>query len=117
MDNVDLKVEPPIIYDGNDPDFVQNGGPEVAPGSKTPTKGGASYSIIDVGDPSAALQGLQFIIGQIEAGTRVDRIRSGVSPATEQTATEVIKQSQNAELSVVDFVDKHELHGFGHCTV
>jgi len=111
LDNIDLKIEPPIIYDGNDPDFVLNGGPDISPGSKTPTKGTASYQVVDVGDPSAALAGLQWITSQIESGTRVDRVRSGVSPATEQTATEVIKQSQNAELSVVDFVDKHELHG------
>jgi hypothetical protein len=111
LDNVDLKVEPPCIYDGNDPDFVRNGGPEIAPGAKTSTKGTGNYQFMDVGDPSAALAGLQFIIGQIEAGTRVDRIRSGVSPATEQTATEVVKQSQNSEISVVDFVDSHETHG------
>jgi hypothetical protein len=111
LDAVDLKTEPPIIYDGNDPDFVRNGGPDIAPGAKTSTKTGANYSTIDIGDPSVAMAGLQFVISQIEAGTRVDRIRSGVSPSTEQTATEVVKQSQNAELSVVDFVDKHELHG------
>jgi len=111
LDNVDLKVEPPCIYDGNDPDFVRNGGPEIAPGAKTSTKGTGNYQFMDVGDPGAALAGLQFIIGQIEAGTRVDRVRSGVSPATEQTATEVVKQSQNAEISVVDFVDSHENHG------
>lgn len=111
LDSVDLKVEPPITYDGNDPDFVANGGPEIAPGAKTPTKGSGSYDVINVGDPATALAGLQYIVQQIEAGTRVDRVRSGVSPATEQTATEVIKQSQNAELSVVDFVDRHELHG------
>jgi len=111
LDNVDLKVEPPCIYDGNDPDFVRNGGPEIAPGAKTSTKGTGNYQFMDVGDPNAALAGLQFIIGQIEAGTRVDRVRSGVSPATEQTATEVVKQSQNAEISVVDFVDTHEHHG------
>jgi hypothetical protein len=57
------------------------------------------------------LAATQFFIGQIEAGTKVDRVRSGVSPGTEQTATEVIKQSQNAELSTIDFVDKHEMHG------
>ena len=111
LDNVDLKVEPPIIYDGNDPDFIMNGGPNISPGSKTPTKGSASYTTVDVGDPNVALSGLQWIISQIEAGTKVDRVRSGVSPGTEQTATEVVKQAQNAELSTIDFVDKHEIHG------
>ena len=112
MDCIDLKTEPPLMYDGNDPDFMLNGGPDLSPGSKTPTKGTGNYQVLsDIGDPQSALAGVQFFIGQIEAGTKVDRVRSGVSPGTEQTATEVIKQSQNAELSTIDFVDKHEMHG------
>jgi hypothetical protein len=111
-DAIDLKTEPPVIYDGNDADFMLNGGPDISPGSKTSTKGTANYTVLsDVGDPQSALAGVQFFISQIEAGTKVDRVRSGVSPGTEQTATEVIKQSQNAELSTIDFVDKHETHG------
>ena len=111
-DAIDLKTEPPIMYDGNDPDFVLNGGPNISPGAKNKVKGTGSYEVLsDIGDPASALAGVQFFIGQIEAGTKVDRVRSGVSPGTEQTATEVIKQSQNAELSTIDFVDKHENHG------
>ena len=111
IDGVDLATEPPGTYDGNDPDFMMNGGPDMSPGAMTPSKHGGRVDFMQVGDPSAALAGLQFIVGQIEAGTKVDRVRSGVSPGTEQTATEVVKQSQNAELSTIDFVDKHESHG------
>jgi hypothetical protein len=111
-DAIDLKTEPPILYDGNDPEFIMNGGPDISPGAKTATKGSGNYDVLnDIGDPGSALAGVEFFIGQIEAGTKVDRVRSGVSPGTEQTATEVIKQSQNAELSTIDFVDKHETHG------
>lgn len=111
LDAVDLKTEPPGTYDGNDPDFMANGGPDLSPGSMTPNKHGGNVQFYDVGDPQTTLAGLQFIVSQIEAGTKVDRVRSGVSASTEQTATEVIKQSQNAELSTIDFVDKHEAHG------
>jgi hypothetical protein len=111
-DNIELKTAPPVIYDSNDPDFAMNGGPDISPGSKSGTKGTANYQVLnDIGDPAAALAGTEFFIGQLEAGTKVDRVRSGVSPGTEQTATEVVKQSQNAELSTIDFVDKHEMHG------
>jgi hypothetical protein len=112
LDMADLKAEPPVIYDGNDPDFMLNGGPDISPGAKTSTKGTANYTVLnDIGDMPSVLSSLQFVIQQIEAGTKVDRVRSGVSPGTEQTATEVIKQSQNSELSTIDFVDKHETHG------
>lgn len=111
LDAVDLKTEPPVTYDSNDPDYALNGGPDISPGAKTGTKGSANFDVMDVGDPGSALTALQWIVGQIEAGTKVDRVRSGVSAGTEQTATEVIKQSQSAELSTTDFVDKHELHG------
>ena len=112
LDMADLKAEPPVIYDGNDPDFALNGGPDISPGAKTSTKGTANYTVLnDIGDMPSVLSSLQFVIQQIEAGTKVDRVRSGVSPGTEQTATEVIKQSQNSELSTIDFVDKHETHG------
>ena len=111
LDAVDLKTEPPVSYDGNDPDMQLNGGPDLSPGAKNASKYGAKVEVINVGDPGTALAGLQFVIQQIEAGTKVDRVRSGVSPGTEQTATEVIKTSQNSELSTIDFVDKHESHG------
>src|SRR3989304_1131913 len=38
LDCVWLNVEPPGIYDGNDPQFVLNGGPRIAPGAQTAAK-------------------------------------------------------------------------------
>jgi len=111
LDLVELNAEPPVEYDGNNPDYQLNGGPDISPGAKNANKGGLGWSTIDVGDPGPVLTGLQWVTQQIEAGTKVDRVRSGVAAGTEQTATEVVKQSQNAELSTVDFVDKHELQG------
>jgi hypothetical protein len=44
MDGVELHLEPPITYDGNDPDFVLNGGPVLEPGAKISTKGSTRTS-------------------------------------------------------------------------
>jgi hypothetical protein len=111
IDGIELKTEPPVGYDGNDPDFVMNGGPDLSPGAKFATKGGLNFNVVDVGDPGAALAGAQFMIEQIQAGTSVDKIRAGVAPGTERTATEVLKTSQGSEIRTVDFVDKHEQQG------
>lgn len=111
IDGVELRTEPPVGYDGNDPDFVMNGGPDLTPGAKFSTKGGLNFNVVEVGTPEYALQGMQFIVEQLQSGTGVDKIRAGISPGTEQTATEVIKTSQGAEVRTVDFVDKHEQQG------
>lgn len=111
LDNVDLKVEPPNVYDGNDPDLVASGGPEISPGASTPSKNLANFQVIDVGDPTYALQGLQFMMTELQKGTSVDSVRSGMTAATEQTATEVERTRQGGQIRTVDFVDKHELHG------
>ena len=111
IDSVDLKIEKPIVYDGNDPDMVRNGGPDISPGGKTPSKNMAAYKEIDVGDPQAALSAAQFFIAELQKGTSVDSIRSGMSSSVEQTATEVERTRQGGQIRTVDFLDKHELQG------
>ena len=111
LDGVDLKVEPPSVYDGNDPDLVASGGVDISPGTSTPSKNMANFQMIDTGDPSFALQGLQFMMTELQKGTSVDSVRSGMTAATEQTATEVERTRQGGQIRTVDFVDKHELHG------
>lgn len=112
MDNIDLKVEPPVIYSSQDPEFAMNGGPTIAPGAKNGTKGKAEWKTFDAGDPAAALSGLQFIVTEIQGGTGVDNRRSsGQADSSRQTATEIMKLDQGGERRAVDFVDKLELHG------
>lgn len=108
LDAVDLKTEPPIVYDANDPDFVQNGGPVIAPGAKVATRGLSKYEAIQVGDPSFALQGLQLVLDRISQGTSVDAVRSGAGTSVDQTATESRLKQARGEIRVVDFVDKLE---------
>ena len=111
LDIVERHGDPAVIYDGNDPDLVRNGGPNTAPGSKTPSKNLANFKEISLGDPGAVLTAVQFNIAELQKGTSVDSIRSGMSSSTEQTATEVERTRQGGQIRTVDFLDKHELQG------
>jgi len=106
IDGVSLKVEPPIVYDGNDPYFVEHDGPIIAPGVKTPTKGSTEFKLVETGDPAYALEGLQMGLRQMQEGTGVSAVRTGVANSDRQTATEVQKIAQGAEVRTVDFIDK-----------
>jgi hypothetical protein len=104
LDSCALHTEPPILYDGNDPTFVKNGGPTMAPGWKGPTKSLANYKVLEIGDPAAVLQGYEVIISQIKQGTTAD---SGTGLASaDRTATEIRREASRSEVRVVDFVEK-----------
>lgn len=106
VDGVALRTEPPIVYDGNDPYFVQTDGPVIAPGAKTGTKGSTDFKSIEVGDPRFALEGLQMCLRQLQEGTGVNAVRTGVPNSDRQTATEVNAIAQGAEVRTIDFIDK-----------
>jgi len=106
LDSVDLHIEPAIVYEGNDPNFVQNGGPIIAPGVKTATKGMANFKEITTGDPGVALEALSFILDQVRQSTSVDAARAGGGQPVERSATATRHQAQRGEVRVVDFVDK-----------
>lgn len=104
MDGVELDLEPPIVYDGNDPDFVLNGGPVVAPGSKTSTKGSNAFQAVKIGDVRSALEGLQFCLNEMKEKLG----RPGKPVGDRATKAEVVKASQDQEVSLVDFISKME---------
>ena len=106
LDSVDLWVEPPLVYDGNDPNFVLSGGPVIAPGSKTSTKSLANFKEIKIGDPQVALSGLEFMLDQVRQSTSVDAARAGGGDTVERSATASRNKAQRGEVRVVDFVDK-----------
>lgn len=111
LDNVWLRVEPPGIYDGNDPQFVLNGGPRIAPGAMTGSKSSAAYTEIKIGEPEQALAGLEMILAQINQGLGVNAIRAGVgNDVTDKTATEIQTTEAKAEIRTAEFVDKQERH-------
>lgn len=111
IDGVALWTSPPGTYDGNDAYLVRQGGPTIAPGVMTPTKGSNKVDFMKVGDPKAALEGVQFGLQKIEEGTAVNAIRSGASDADRKTATEVTNTQQSGEVRTVDFVSKIEPSG------
>ncbi len=108
IDSVDLHTTPPIVYDGNDPYMVQNGGLNMWPGGQTASKGSNKFQEVKIGDPNAALSGLQMALAKLEEGTAVNALRSGGRESDRKTATEVQKTSQGAEVRTVDFVAKLE---------
>lgn len=105
MDGVELALEPPLVYDGNDPDFVLNGGPIIEPGAKVSTKGSNSFSTITVGDPAIALQGLQLVLNEMKEKLG----RPGRPVGDRATKAEVVKAAQDQEVSMIDFIDKMEI--------
>lgn len=107
LNSVALRVEPPILYDGNDPAFVANGGPQLIPGWKGATKGKAEWKALEVGDPKFALQGLQLTLDQIRSGTSSDSARA-YPDKTDKTATEIKAGQMRGEVRVVGFVTKLE---------
>lgn len=112
IDNVELTIERPGEYDGNDSQLVAQGGPVIAPGAMNATHNLANKTYFyDVGDPMAALAGLQFHMSELQKGTGVDAVRSGMSASVEQTATEVERTHQGSQIRTIDFLDKHELQG------
>ena len=108
VDGVDMHGNPPIVYDGNDPYMVANGGINLWPGAQTASKGSNKFQEVKVGDPRHAFDGLQLALTKLEEGTAVNAIRSGGQDSDRKTATEVQKTAQGSEVRTVDFVGKLE---------
>lgn len=104
VDGVELHIEPPIVYDGNDPDFVLNGGPVIAPGAKTSTKSSSAFREVKIGDPSVGASFLQWCVEQMKEKLG----RPGKDVGDRATKAEVVKSSQDQEVSLVDFIGKVE---------
>ena len=109
MDAVDIQVEPPVQYDSQD-NTLRGKGPQLHPGAKIGTRGGTGIEVLDIGDPGIGLAALQWAKQQMQEGTTVDAIRKGVSPGTEQTATEIVRTEQRAEVREVEFASVLEEH-------
>ena len=109
IDGIRLRTKPPVEYDGNDPDYVANGGPEISPGAKSATKSmGKGMKVLEVGDPQAALEGMQFSFRQIQEGLGVSSLRQGTQTSDRQTATEAKLMEQGSEVRTIDFINKVE---------
>ena len=108
LDALALKIEPPLIYDGNDAAFVRDGGPRIEPRANIATKGSGKVTALETGDPQAALAGFSQAMQIIQQGLGVDAVRSGTTAPSGRTAFEINKVSQSAEIRTLDFIDKLE---------
>ena len=119
IDAVNLKVEPPLAYDGNDPSLIAMGGPKVIPGEQIPTKNGAqSIQTIDVGDPTWAAEAVLKFQQDIKEGTGVNRGRAGGERQADRvTATQIEEEAAGANLRTVDFVGKVEKGIEAYCYI
>jgi len=108
VDCTALNVEPPTVYDSNDPQMAMMGGPKIVPATHTGTKYmGKGVAPIPLGDPRVALEGLTAAIQQIKEGTPTENILAG-KDGGDVTATQVRQDAARREVRVVDFVDKLE---------
>ena len=108
LDALALKIEPPLIYDGNDAAFVRDGGPRIEPRANIATKGSGKVTALETGDPQAALAGFSQAMQIIQQGLGVDAVRSGTTAPSGRTAYEINKVAQSAEIRTLDFIDKLE---------
>lgn len=110
LDNIDLKLDPTIIYDGNDPNLIAMGGPKVIPGRQYPSKGGVqNFQQIDVGDPSWAVEAIQYFDAKQQQATGVSAARTGATRQADRiTATQIEQEAAGSELRTIDFVNKIE---------
>jgi len=112
IDGSKLKVEPPIEYDSNDPEYAMNGGPVIAPGAKTGTRSvGSGMKALDVGEPNYALSAYTLTTQQMKEGLGVSSNRSGVRQGDRETATAANLANQGAEVRTMEFVSQLEPQG------
>ncbi len=110
IDNIDLKLDPTVIYDGNDPMLIKMGGPKIGPGRQYPTKGGLqNFQQIDVGDPTWAVAAITYFDEKAQQGTGVSAARTGTSRQADRvTATQIEEEAASSEIRTIDFVGKME---------
>lgn len=105
LDAMALKVEPPVEYDANDPEYAAMGGPDLQPGAKTGTRSmGQGMKALDIGEPRFALDGYTLGMQQMQEGLGVSANRTGVREADRETATAANLANQGAEVRTMDFV-------------
>lgn len=102
VNGVQLELRPPIVYDGNDPDFIVNGGPVIEPGAKTSTKGAANFKVMETGNPNNSLTGIQFIMKSMSESLG----RPGVEVGNRATREEVVTKQADSEAGMFGFAVK-----------
>jgi hypothetical protein len=101
---VQLNARPPIVYDGNDPDFTANGGPIICPGGKSSSKMGGSFQQLKIGDPKIAMDGVQFLFEMMKVSLGNP---GNPTPLNDRaSATEVLTKQADSESGPFNFASK-----------
>jgi hypothetical protein len=106
VDKVDLQTDPPIGYDANDPDMIQNGGPPWYPGAKIPMRSAASVKVLEVGDATAPMAGLTMAVEHMQKGLAISPFKSGAGIGDRASAYEARAAEQGGEVRTVHFIDQ-----------
>ena len=104
IDAIELDIEPPLVYDGNDADLVNSNGPPIWPGSKAAAKTSFNMKYLESGDPNAALQALELSLNHM----RENLSKPGADVGDRATAEEVLKKEADSEVGEIGFIDKVE---------
>lgn len=107
LDSVALQTEPPIIFSKMSPAFADEP-PAIAPREQIPVGSGGDIRELRVGNPEAALAGLEFAKTEMKVGVGIDATRAGVDAGVEQTAEEIRTKNARSEVRVVDFIGDFE---------
>jgi hypothetical protein len=104
VDAIEMDLEPPLIYDGNDADMVSSNGPPTWPGAKIAAKTAYETKFLESADPNPAITAFQFCINYM----RENLAKPGADVGDRATAEEVLKKEADSEVGEIGFIDKFE---------
>jgi hypothetical protein len=104
MASAALNARPPCFYDRNDATLTAQGGPEIFPGSQTPTDSPNAVEFMERVDLQAMVTAYLALVKQYEDMTAVNDPRRGASVVSHTTATANDMQQARGLARVDDFV-------------
>lgn len=100
-----LNTEPPLEFDKDNPTFVQQGGPVVAPRAQWPTNGIDSIKAHQIGDPIALQNMYITLLQQYSDVVGVNAPRLGAQTVSHTTAFSKEAELSRGVVRTVDYVE------------
>lgn len=97
-----LSTQPPLGYDGEDANFIAQGGPRIFPGAQWPTIGDIKAHMI--GDPTALFAMYQGLLQQYYDVTGVNTPRLGAQTVSHTTAFAKDAELTRGTIRTVDYI-------------
>lgn len=102
MDAAALSTLPQIFYDGDDPNFLSTGGPNIRPGGSDPSLG--EVREISPGDPGALFQIYMGLTNQYAELTGMTGARLGAQTSSHTTAYAKNQEVARGQIRIVDYI-------------